>query len=78
MTSEHQPPVNNGHYFWVPRVAVLHMFDCIANFFVTNSMLRLLGSGYTTSITLSNKPQPHRHSPYVATGRLNVATSPNS
>ncbi len=62
MTSDHRPPVNNGHYFWVPRVAVLRKFDCIAKFFVTIwSMLRLLGSGYTTSITLSNKPLQFNH-----------------
>ncbi len=24
-------PVNNGHYFSVPRVAVVHRFDCISN-----------------------------------------------
>ncbi len=30
--SEQRPPVNNGHYFWVPRMVVIHRFDCI--FFV--------------------------------------------
>ncbi len=30
MTSEQRPPVNNGHYFWVPRVVVIHRFDCIS------------------------------------------------
>ncbi len=29
MTSEQQSPVNNGHYFWVSRVIVVHRFDCI-------------------------------------------------
>ena len=24
-----RPPVYNGHYFWVPRVNVVHRFDCI-------------------------------------------------
>jgi len=27
-TSEQRPPVNNGHYFWVPKVIVVHKFDC--------------------------------------------------
>ena len=25
-------PLNNGHFFGVPRVAVVHRFDCIFNF----------------------------------------------
>jgi hypothetical protein len=29
MTSKQRPPVNNGHYFWVPRVVVVHRFECI-------------------------------------------------
>ena len=28
MTSEQRSPVNSGHYFWVPRVVVVHRFDC--------------------------------------------------
>ncbi len=28
MTSEQRPRVNNGHYFWVPRVIVVLRFDC--------------------------------------------------
>ena len=28
MTSEQRPPVNNSHYFGVPRVVVVHRFDC--------------------------------------------------
>jgi hypothetical protein len=28
VTSEQQPPVNNGYYFWDPRVVVVHKFDC--------------------------------------------------
>ena len=28
-TSEQRPLVNNGHYFWVSRVVVIHWFDCI-------------------------------------------------
>ncbi len=33
-TSEQRPPVNNGHYFCVPRVVVEHRFDCTRNFHV--------------------------------------------
>ncbi len=29
MTSKQRPPVNNGHYFWVPMVVVVNRFDCI-------------------------------------------------
>ena len=29
MSSEQQPPVNNGHYFWVLRVVVVHRFEVI-------------------------------------------------
>jgi hypothetical protein len=28
-TSEQRPPVNNGHKFGVPRLVVVHKFDCI-------------------------------------------------
>jgi len=28
MTSVQRQAVNNGHYFWVPRVVVVHKFDC--------------------------------------------------
>jgi len=28
MTSEQRPPVNNGHYLGVPRIVVVHKFDC--------------------------------------------------
>ncbi len=28
-TTEKQTPVNKGHYFWVPKVVVVHRFDCI-------------------------------------------------
>ncbi len=27
-TYEQRPHVNNGHNFWVPRVVVIHKFDC--------------------------------------------------
>ncbi len=27
MISDQRPPVNNGHYFWVPRVVVVYRFD---------------------------------------------------
>ncbi len=27
-TSEQRPPLNNGRFFGVPRVAVVHRFDC--------------------------------------------------
>jgi hypothetical protein len=33
MTSEQRPTVNNGHYFWVPRVVVVHRFDYIFGYF---------------------------------------------
>ncbi len=39
MTSEQRPPVNNGHYFGVPRVVIVHKFDCslkIACLFLNN------------------------------------------
>jgi hypothetical protein len=29
MTSEQRPPANNNHYFCVPRVVIVHRFDCI-------------------------------------------------
>ncbi len=29
-TSEQRPPVNNGHKFGVPRVVVVHKFNCIS------------------------------------------------
>ncbi len=28
-TSEQRPPVKNGLKFWVPKVIVVRMFDCI-------------------------------------------------
>ena len=28
-TSEQRPPVNNGHYFWVPRAVVIQRVDCM-------------------------------------------------
>ena len=28
MASKQRPRVNNGHYFLVPRVAIVHKFDC--------------------------------------------------
>ena len=28
-TCHQRPPVNNSHYFWVPRGVVVHRFDCI-------------------------------------------------
>ncbi len=28
MTFEQRPPVNNGHYFCVPSVVIVHMFNC--------------------------------------------------
>jgi len=28
VTAEQQPPVNNGHYFGVPRVVAARRFDC--------------------------------------------------
>ncbi len=31
-TSEQRPPVNNGHKFGVPRVVVVHKFDCISKY----------------------------------------------
>jgi len=32
-----QPHVNNGHYFWVPRVVIVHKFDYLnrLNFWIT-------------------------------------------
>jgi len=43
MTSEQRPPVNNGHYFGVPRVVVVHKFDCT----VTCVQQPLLGHQYS-------------------------------
>jgi len=31
VTSEQGPPVNNGHYFEVPRVVVVRRIDCTLN-----------------------------------------------
>jgi hypothetical protein len=28
-TSEERPPVNNSHFYWAPRVVVVHRFDFI-------------------------------------------------
>ncbi len=29
MTSEQRPPVNNGQYFWVPKVVAVDRFNCM-------------------------------------------------
>jgi hypothetical protein len=31
-TSAEQPPMNNGQFFGVPRVAIAYRFDCISNY----------------------------------------------
>ena len=36
MTNEQRPPVNNGHYFWIPRVVVVHKFDRISKAHLQN------------------------------------------
>ncbi len=41
MTSEQRPPVNNGHYFWVLRVAVVHRFDCSIETLKTNLPIQI-------------------------------------
>ncbi len=40
MTSEQRPPVNNGHFFWVPGVVVTHMFDCTFNVKIEQKKIR--------------------------------------
>ncbi len=52
MTSEQRPPVNSGHCFWVPRVVVVHKFDCI----LTHT---------TNTHTHSNYPQAYTHTPHT-------------
>jgi hypothetical protein len=41
MTSEQRPPVYSGHFFGVPRVVVVHKFDCIVKHFANVKKLRL-------------------------------------
>ena len=34
-------PLNNGHYFWVPRVVVVHRFDCKDIFLIVHTRTRM-------------------------------------
>jgi hypothetical protein len=38
MTSEQRPIVYSGHYFWVPRVVVVHKFDCVLKYMYVPSV----------------------------------------
>ncbi len=54
VNSEQQPPVNNGHYFWVPRVVVVHRFDCIQTRF-QNFFLNISNDCWTNRVSGSKK-----------------------
>ena len=38
MTSEQWPPVYNGHYFWVPRVVVVHRFNYTSDWLLDSNV----------------------------------------
>ncbi len=40
--TEQQPPDANGHYFLVPRVVVVHRFDCNCKFNTTYSFSKFV------------------------------------
>ena len=57
MTFEQRPLFYNGHYFWVPRVVVVHRFNCTSDWLLDSnvsflSLWRLFNRAWSTEANI--------------------------